>query len=101
MRERAVCTARSSRCDLLWPSALSHLRLGRCLRGWLGSRLPGFLVFLGTAANQCRGIFGVEGQASHALLARRAKGYIHAPVRSEEHTSELQSPDHLLSLLLL
>src|SRR5258708_26577458 len=28
-------------------------------------------------------------------------GYIYAPSRSEEHTSELQSPDHLVCRLLL
>src|SRR5207244_11421190 len=40
----------------------------------------------------------------HIPLIRReeVKGFVHRkPVRSEEHTSELQSPDHLVCRLLL
>src|SRR5438552_7771132 len=36
---------------------------------------------------------GVESQGGHARVP--------APTRSEEHTSELQSPDHLVCRLLL
>src|SRR5258708_14964533 len=35
------------------------------------------------------------------LGAPRLNGHLQLPVRSEEHTSELQSPDHLVCRLLL
>src|SRR5207244_10931172 len=52
------------------------------------SKLP-YYVVLGTACGLLavvinRGLFLTEG------------GFRHLPVRSEEHTSELQSPDHLV-----
>src|SRR5258708_24149362 len=37
----------------------------------------------------------------YRLLARRGYAFFEKPVRSEEHTSELQSPDHLVCRLLL
>src|SRR5207244_9729363 len=40
----------------------------------------------------------VRGDAQHPLLERTPE---HRMVRSEEHTSELQSPDHLVCRLLL
>src|SRR5258708_17155901 len=47
----------------------------------------------------------VEAVAAGAAHARRhvAEQFLHVPtgVRSEEHTSELQSPDHLVCRLLL
>src|SRR5258708_16070960 len=42
---------------------------------------------------------GVKGQPLNAALGRR--DVVGEPTRSEEHTSELQSPDHLVCRLLL
>src|SRR5258708_29861041 len=40
-------------------------------------------------------------QAERAALDRGQVGFRRAQIRSEEHTSELQSPDHLVCRLLL
>src|SRR5258708_9227903 len=42
-----------------------------------------------------RGVLGANGQHGHGQRAQRSLA------RSEEHTSELQSPDHLVCRLLL
>src|SRR5207244_9370930 len=44
------------------------------------------------------GVIGIKLQ--HALVGLNRKGVL-AGIRSEEHTSELQSPDHLVCRLLL
>src|SRR5438552_14245242 len=45
---------------------------------------------------------GKDARAAQELYRRFApRIYGRAPVRSEEHTSELQSPDHLVCRLLL
>src|SRR5258708_11964015 len=48
----------------------------------------------------------VQGQAIYAPMTtdadlERFKGKLKGKIRSEEHTSELQSPDHLVCRLLL
>src|SRR5258708_9623172 len=43
----------------------------------------------------------VELSIAPALMARRDPALVVATGRSEEHTSELQSPDHLVCRLLL
>src|SRR5258708_11283515 len=53
----------------------------------------GFLGFFHDAA--------VEEVHGHARPALREFRRAHHPPRSEEHTSELQSPDHLVCRLLL
>src|SRR5258708_16907758 len=45
------------------------------------------------------GVYGI-GERDHAEIQRRRNDFI-ALLRSEEHTSELQSPDHLVCRLLL
>src|SRR5258708_24298057 len=40
-------------------------------------------------------------QTTSTVFCRYAKIRISVPIRSEEHTSELQSPDHLVCRLLL
>src|SRR5438552_8910747 len=44
---------------------------------------------------------GLENHAHGTSAARVSTGPSCAPERSEEHTSELQSPDHLVCRLLL
>src|SRR5256885_3892017 len=42
-----------------------------------------------------------ERNVGHACKAQQQRGARHAPARSEEHTSELQSPCNLVCRLLL
>src|SRR6476660_4582210 len=54
--------------------------------------------FVATAAGGCFAFF--ISCSIHSLAPRN--GCLHVmPIRSEEHTSELQSPDHLVCRLLL
>src|SRR5258708_17265386 len=43
----------------------------------------------------------VNESAGQACITRAVGGFDHGQNRSEEHTSELQSPDHLVCRLLL
>src|SRR5258708_30919104 len=47
------------------------------------------------------GLFGPRFAVQSSDAFAQAIRYPRAPVRSEEHTSELQSPDHLVCRLLL
>src|SRR5438034_7245622 len=86
--------------------------VGRCgLCFW--SRLPGrrclrFCSTTAASAEQCQSVLGVEGEAADRLLAGRAEGHVYPAIvghadglRSEEHTSELQSHSDLVCRLLL
>src|SRR5258708_26684788 len=72
-------------CVVLEAVALIHRRLGAApLRALVGALLPAI-----------RTTVCVDESAHQAGIAA------HTVVRSEEHTSELQSPDHLVCRLLL
>src|SRR5256885_9022403 len=50
---------------------------------------------------RCVGRLGARRELACAARARTIEGDAHAPARSEEHTSELQSPCNLVCRLLL
>src|SRR5207244_10689688 len=56
------------------------------------------LPVLPRGAGRCRYATGSEACGGHGLVAAADR---HRFLRSEEHTSELQSPDHLVCRLLL
>src|SRR5258708_22218540 len=72
----------------------SPLRGGESRRGPLAVSSSGAR---GALARRRHGGFG----RPHGDLSRSRNGALRAPGRSEEHTSELQSPDHLVCRLLL
>src|SRR5258708_21993964 len=69
----------------------------RASRAHFATRPP----ILGSAARDrvCRG--AVEGHMTTAVFDDRVHDLAVSGLRSEEHTSELQSPDHLVCRLLL
>src|SRR6266487_5318726 len=69
--------------------------------GWLGDQRAGDRHPLHLAAGQLAGI--VVGAGAQSDLLERGAGARHPlrAARSEEHTSELQSPVHLVRRLLL
>src|SRR5258708_13747829 len=92
--QRPALAARAARVALL-PLAFGYgvivrLRAAAYRRGWLRTgRLPLPTVSIGNRS--------VGGTGKTPLAAWVARHYL----RSEEHTSELQSPDHLVCRLLL
>src|SRR5207244_146381 len=74
---------------------------------WMRAAAPGCLPMASTAAaiaRPCPSPQSPDAIAIPSPAAMTANGPIHPPpasARSEEHTSELQSPDHLVCRLLL
>src|SRR5258708_5193432 len=91
-RPRACCPARAP--PPRKATADAHPGREPC---WRTGKSPATAVPPLTAAQQQTGIIGGMLQAPSSLSAPAAE---EAP-RSEEHTSELQSPDHLVCRLLL
>src|SRR5258708_20035904 len=73
--------------------SLGHGRLYGCSRG-LGLRVSGRVAARVYSFTRC-----CDGRVSSFRLAGRSAMF--ALARSEEHTSEFQSPDHLVCRLLL
>src|SRR5258708_629860 len=78
--------------------------------GFLQHRQPGDIAGLNmrraaelpihSHENQVRSQDNAEGPADNQVAALCGRSHVKSP-RSEEHTSELQSPDHLVCRLLL
>src|SRR5258708_23568096 len=62
---------------------------------------PYTTLFRSVLARAVSGRGGVGGGLRKARKAHAVSNRVRAPLRSEEHTSELQSPDHLVCRLLL
>src|SRR2546427_9612157 len=86
-------------------TALAAFLAGAVLGGRLGSRMaePGRLRWLRTAAACEAALLVVAGLASIGfnLASAPLTLHLHALIRSEEHTSELQSQSNLVCRLLL
>src|ERR1700751_5889869 len=72
---------------LLWRPA--QLRFGSRFWGRFGCRFSGFPGLFDTATDQCRGVLGVEGQASHALLAGGAESHIDTTIVGQHYSWEV------------
>src|SRR5258708_18566278 len=76
-----------------WESSLTNMFLKHCLRACLMNSRPDYLrMKMGTDA---------PNSGSFSLSIPGFPILIDSLLRSEEHTSELQSPDHLVCRLLL
>src|SRR5438552_11118249 len=87
-----LSSARS--CRLLCPISF----FSRCRRPPTSTLFPYTTLFRSPAP---RTVSGAAARGWHSLLRRLAGPESDAFERSEEHTSELQSPDHLVCRLLL
>src|SRR5690348_2084066 len=105
--ERAPRTAPASpaRCDpngVRWPQRFYDLKRGEgcpfCVEGRPDETAHGIRFFAGELADAYLSRGGVQRGLSHVYF--RGRHVVEPTDRSEEHTSELQSPVHLVCRLL-